>query len=162
MFCPFFAVAALIYDTRRTRASACGLTNIRVVLIRFRVWTLLRSGTHSATLTRFPPDRPAFRHNSRPCSYFLPAMIPGNSPVSPRHIFPENPVTARISMKTTIKLRKPFFPSCIMDLGTLASPDFAACGETPARLPYTLAPDSCARGSSLPCRLPRLGSLTTA
>jgi len=81
----------------------------------------------------------------------------GNSPVFPRRISPENRVTGCISMKTIIKPRMPFFPSGIMDLGAFASSEMPLA----ATLPYTLAPDSCARGSSLPCRLPRLGSLTT-
>jgi hypothetical protein len=91
-------------------------------------------------------------------SHFIPAMMPENSPVSSRHISSKNSVTGCISMKTIIKPRKPFFPSCIMDLGALASPEYPACGDTPAALPYTLAPASCARGSSQACRLPRHGS----
>src|SRR5277367_4853169 len=38
-------------------------------------------------------------------------------------ISPENPITGYILMKTITKLRMPFFPSCIMDLGALASPE---------------------------------------
>ena len=34
-------------------------------------------------------------------------------------------------MKTIIKFRMSFFPSCIMDLGALASSEYAACGDTP-------------------------------
>ena len=34
-------------------------------------------------------------------------------------------------MKTIVKPRMPFFPSCIMDLGALASSEYAACGDTP-------------------------------
>ena len=41
-------------------------------------------------------------------------------------------------MKTIIKSRKPFFPSCIMVLGTLASPECGACGDTASGFTYTL------------------------
>jgi hypothetical protein len=81
---------------------------------------------------------------------------------SRRHTSPGKSVTARTSMKTIMKPGKPFFPSCIMDLGALASPKCAACRDTPAEAPYTLTLTSCVRGSSPPCRLLRLGSLTTA
>ena len=63
--------------------------------------------------------------------HFIPPMIPGYPPASPRHISPANRVTTRISMKTIIKPRMPFFPSCIMDLGALASSEYAACGDSP-------------------------------
>jgi hypothetical protein len=49
-------------------------------------------------------------------------MTPENSPISPRHVSPENPVTARIFLKTIIKPLMPFFPSCILVLGVIFSP----------------------------------------
>jgi hypothetical protein len=65
---------------------------------------------------------------------FIPAMIPGDTPVSPLHISPKNPVTAPISMKTIIKLRMPFFHSCTIELGALYLPESTASGNTPSWL----------------------------
>jgi len=94
-------------------------------------------------------NRPAFRLNPHLSGHFIPAMTPRTRRFLRVNISPTNPVTGCIPMKTLIKPRMPFFPSCIMGLGALASSECAACGDTPTRLPATLAPDFCARGSSL-------------
>jgi hypothetical protein len=69
----------------------------------------------------------------------------------------ENPVTARISMKTIIKPQTSFFPSCIMDLGALASSNIPLAATLPQR-----SYDSCAGllrprlVSNLPFAAPRI------
>jgi hypothetical protein len=76
----------------------------------------------------FCRNRPAFRRNPHLSDRFVPAMIPGKfARLSAPYLFGKS-VTGCISMKTIIKPRIPFFPSCIMDLGTLTSPEYAACG----------------------------------
>ena len=95
-------------------------------------------------------NRTAFRPNSHLSSHFDPAIIPGTRRSLRANIFPENPVTGCISVKILIKLREPFFPSGIIDLGALASLEYPARGDIPAWLLYTLAPTSRARGSSQP------------
>jgi len=126
----------------------------------FLMWAPLRPAT------RFRCAHTFFRRNSR-----LPALTPilavtlirqlcretRSFPSAPTS--PTNSITARISMKTITKPRKPFFPSCIMDLGALFSLERGACATLwPAR-PDTLnilMSDSCARSLSLSCRSPRL------
>jgi hypothetical protein len=111
------------------------------------------------TTNKKPRKVNSVRLNSHLYSHIIPAIIPKNSPISPRYISPENPVTARISMKTIIKPRMPFFPSCILVLGVLFSPERAACGDTPTGslilLRRTLAP---AARSVLPFAAPRIFS----
>jgi len=77
------------------------------------------------------------RLNPHLSDHFIPAIIPGNPPISVRQYLSQKPVTGCISMKTLVRFRIPFFPSCIMVLGALVSPDYAACGDTPV---YTPAP----------------------
>jgi hypothetical protein len=72
------------------------------------------------------------------------SLYPRNdAPKLARPSSPRNPVTARISLITLIKLRMPFFPSCIIVFRDSLSPGFLR-----PRL-------------AQPCRSPRLRSLTT-
>jgi len=98
-----------------------------------RVGASFDRGRNSVMLTVFRRNSPAFRPNPHLSGHFLPAVIPGTRRFLRDNISSENPVTSCISMKTLIKLRKRFFPSCIMDLGALASPEWAACGDTPGK-----------------------------
>jgi hypothetical protein len=114
-----------------------------------------RPGRDSVAFTLLPHNRPAFRLNSiSPVTLFPQLCRETRRPLRAPSL-PKNPVTARIFMKTIIKPRMPFFPSCIMDLGALASPECAVLRRHSRAHMY-----SCARGSASPCRLPRLGSLT--
>jgi hypothetical protein len=94
--------------------------------------------------------------NSHLCSHFIPPMTPESSPIFPCHISPENLVTARISMKTLIKPRMPFFPSCILVLGVLFSPERAACGDTPTSSQFCAEFFAPAARSVLPFVAPRI------
>ena len=175
-------VNALCLDAPRKRAVAkvWRMPSVRRDLVR-RLSAPHHAASLRSGLSRDPFPRvgaSAFRDPIQLCLYvsagisrlsaltlispvFISAVIPGSPARFSASYLSAKSVTACIFMKTIAKLQMPFFPSCIMDLGTLASPGDPACGDTPAVLPYTLAPDSCARDSSLPCRLPRLGSLTT-
>jgi len=78
-------------------------------------------------LTNSPPEQAGFPPQPSSLHHLIPAIIPRNSPDSQTpNISRENSITPRNPMKTIIKLPKPFFPSYIMDLGTLASPKSAA------------------------------------
>jgi len=120
-------------------------------VIYSRLWTLLRSGRQVNYAYKFPAGI------GRLCalSLSLRSLYSGDytgkvSSFLRVAISPENPVTAGIFMKTIIKLRMRFFPYCIMG--------FKDSRFTRIR---RLRRYSRARGSSLPCRLPRLRSLTT-
>jgi hypothetical protein len=118
---------------------------------------------NSVMLTSFPRNRPALRLNSYLSAHFIPAMIPGKLFVSSASIsLSGNSITACIFMKTIIKPQKPFFPSCIMDLGALASPEYPACGDTPTALPYNYCADFLRPRLVSTGRLPRHGSLVVS
>jgi hypothetical protein len=68
----------------------------------------------------FPRNRPAFRLTPISMVTLFRQLYRETRPILRVNISLSNPVTARISKKTIIKLLMPFFPSYIMDLGTLA------------------------------------------
>jgi hypothetical protein len=99
--------------------------------------------------------------NSHLCSYTSPAIMPQNSPASPRDISLRNPITGCIYMKTIIKRRMSFFPSCIIGSGLTFqanAPHAAArCQASQIFCDRTLAPPA----RQVSCRSPRPRSLTT-
>jgi hypothetical protein len=115
--------AALLIPTRGASA------------IRYAIQLCLHVFHRNMRAFRLNPNLPVtlFRQLYRETRRFLRVIVS-----------PTNPVTGCISMKTIIKLRMPFFSSCIMVLGALASPECAACSHTPQDshilLRRTLAP----------------------
>jgi len=106
----------------------------------------------------FRRNRPAYRLNPYLYGHFIPAIIPGNSPFSPRRYLSGKPGHWLYPHENNHRTTNAFFP--FLYNGFRGSSFTRKC-RFAATLLQASHIYSCARGSSKPCRLRCLGSLTT-